>query len=68
MDFWELIDTLWNVNICKGLGIHLQDIELIDTLWNVNKLLSILSRLMRRGINRYIMECKCIFELCFIQP
>ena len=32
----ELIDTLWNVNICKGLNIHLQDIELIDTLWNVN--------------------------------
>ena len=27
-DKWELIETLWNVNICKGLGIHLQDIRI----------------------------------------
>ena len=33
---WELIDTLWNVNmILFGLKLIVTK-ELIDTLWNVN--------------------------------
>ena len=33
--------------------------ELIDTLWNVNNRDNILIG-TQRGINRYIMECKCL--------
>ena len=44
---------------CKCGRREWQYCELIDTLWNVN-----VRTLMRRynalGINRYIMECKCI--------
>ena len=32
----ELIDTLWNVNICFAVLAVSADPELIDTLWNVN--------------------------------
>ena len=33
---WVLIDTYWNVNVCKSLGVHMDEIVLIDTYWNVN--------------------------------
>lgn len=32
----ELIDTLWNVNICFDVSLTPTPNELIDTLWNVN--------------------------------
>ena len=34
---WELIDTLWNVNIMDGKYFSVIKKELIDTLWNVNE-------------------------------
>ena len=34
--------------------------ELIDTLWNVNMVAELYSEEWTR-INRYIMECKCLF-------
>ena len=33
---WELIDTLWNVNVDTGALRNSITHELIDTLWNVN--------------------------------
>ena len=33
---FELIDTLWNVNILNNDICHVYLLELIDTLWNVN--------------------------------
>ena len=55
--FFELIDTLWNVNknICPFFRSPTS--ELIDTLWNVN-LLKYSYTSSGVGINRYIMECK----------
>ena len=38
--------------------------ELIDTLWNVNSTF-ILRYLKKKGINRYIMECKSIRIILF---
>ena len=35
--FWELIDTLWNVNSPKQCQTFPLSSELIDTLWNVNE-------------------------------
>ena len=35
--------------------------ELIDTLWNVNFLLKNYFSFVFIRINRYIMECKCIY-------
>ena len=32
--------------------------ELIDTLWNVNYIGGDYYKLVNKGINRYIMECK----------
>ena len=32
----ELIDTLWNVNVCSVDTCVSRSTELIDTLWNVN--------------------------------
>ena len=53
----ELIDTLWNVNILlQQIKIKVLT-ELIDTLWNVNTH-RISRKGKKRGINRYIMECK----------
>ena len=34
---WELIDTLWNVNLIM-LKREIEQQELIDTLWNVNRI------------------------------
>ncbi len=34
--FFELIDTLWNVNKTYNGWVRPLDAELIDTLWNVN--------------------------------
>ena len=39
---WELIDTLWNVNIMDGKYFSVIKKELIDTLWNVNQNLGFL--------------------------
>ncbi len=39
--------------------------ELIDTLWNVNKNLDDVAKQLGFGINRYIMECKCVFTSLF---
>ena len=33
---WELIDTLWNVNLIAASMFGVTTPELIDTLWNVN--------------------------------
>ncbi len=33
---WELIETLWNVNLHQSLLILFLQNELIETLWNVN--------------------------------
>ena len=33
---FELIDTLWNVNVLKDWNKEHGKRELIDTLWNVN--------------------------------
>ena len=38
--YFELIDTLWNVNIMDGKYFSVIKKELIDTLWNVNELQS----------------------------
>ena len=54
--FFELIDTLWNVNFFQ-IVLQNQFLELIDTLWNVNLIGFLVCRLPAR-INRYIMECK----------
>ena len=35
--------------------------ELIDTLWNVNKGAKLDVKKAKRGINRYIMECKSTY-------
>ena len=34
--YYELIDTLWNVNRLLYVAILCLKAELIDTLWNVN--------------------------------
>ena len=34
---YELIDTLWNVNLAGGCEYLAMEVELIDTLWNVNR-------------------------------
>ena len=39
MQAFELIDTLWNVNLAGGCEYLAMEVELIDTLWNVNALL-----------------------------
>ena len=36
--YCELIDTLWNVNLCILETLLTSYKELIDTLWNVNKI------------------------------
>ena len=36
--YFELIDTLWNVNTAVQISISGHSLELIDTLWNVNPL------------------------------
>ena len=36
-DDWELIETLWNVNMKTYVSISEKFMELIETLWNVNK-------------------------------
>ena len=56
----ELIDTLWNVNEDTTHRTTACIAELIDTLWNVNAVIVIFSTLAIR-INRYIMECKCLY-------
>ena len=33
---YELIDTLWNVNMVRQPILESRECELIDTLWNVN--------------------------------
>ena len=58
--YFELIDTLWNVNIAKFVMIVTPVAELIDTLWNVNYLPSVSNFEPIARINRYIMECKCV--------
>ena len=35
--YFELIDTLWNVNIMDGKYFSVIKKDLIDTLWNVNE-------------------------------
>ena len=55
---------------CKFIYVSdtsLADGELIDTLWNVNKILQKAVGTPETRINRYIMECKCVFNLfcCF---
>ena len=57
---YELIDTLWNVNVQnKGEGTGIAP-ELIDTLWNVNTYEG--DGYAPDGrINRYIMECKLYY-------
>ena len=37
LEFGELIDTLWNVNVAILAQNLFRFSELIDTLWNVNK-------------------------------
>ena len=54
----ELIDTLWNVNTNSTEKINSPAPELIDTLWNVNVFQELVQQILRRRINRYIMECK----------
>ena len=55
----ELIDTLWNVNICRQQIVPGLSNELIDTLWNVNESEEMPEWAKKLRINRYIMECKC---------
>ena len=55
---YELIDTLWNVNICADNASKKSNGELIDTLWNVNNDTIKVPTGIRCRINRYIMECK----------
>ena len=59
--FFELIDTLWNVNLLLRHNSLPPARELIDTLWNVNKKPTFPHH-RRTGINRYIMECKFIYD------
>ena len=59
--FSELIDTLWNVNFVLNKGKHTWKEELIDTLWNVNFCQIPLPQ-PRWRINRYIMECKFLYQ------
>ena len=33
---YELIETLWNVNLVIALNRNFEAYELIETLWNVN--------------------------------
>ena len=56
--YFELIDTLWNVNIMDGKYFSVIKKELIDTLWNVNLILRQRVLQQQQRINRYIMECK----------
>ena len=58
---FELIDTLWNVNFVLNKGKHTWKEELIDTLWNVNFCQIPLPQ-PRWRINRYIMECKFLYQ------
>ena len=39
IQIFELIDTLWNVNVQRQNVIKSALFELIDTLWNVNMLI-----------------------------
>ena len=37
MVLYELIETLWNVNLSKRGANKKSNTELIETLWNVNR-------------------------------
>ena len=41
--------------------------ELIDTLWNVNYIGGDYYKLVNKGINRYIMECKFRSRRCYFR-
>ena len=56
----ELIETLWNVNYrFRHLWQH-HPYELIETLWNVNEDVDLFHYTIAAGINRNIVECKCL--------
>ena len=57
---FELIETLWNVNTYKEIKEAGIQLELIETLWNVNKQNKSYSMQKTNGINRNIVECKCV--------
>ena len=55
----ELIETLWNVNVCNtATALYGCLCELIETLWNVNDIIGVQKMVTRPGINRNIVECK----------
>ena len=59
--FWyELIETLWNVNPFSVLDTKAGYWELIETLWNVNVNHIMLYNICLNRINRNIVECKFI--------
>ena len=56
--YFELIETLWNVNIVMSGRSSTEVSELIETLWNVNDIIGVQKMVTRPGINRNIVECK----------
>ena len=55
-----LIETLWNVNLSIRFALKRISLVLIETLWNVNKKVERYMRCRKFGINRNIVECKCV--------
>ena len=56
---WEvLIETLWNVKICRILMLYRRSSVLIETLWNVKEAAQLNEKGQPEGINRNIVECK----------
>ena len=54
---FELIETLWNVNLDDVNEVISKEEELIETLWNVNYV-GLVAAVCMIGINRNIVECK----------
>ena len=55
---YELIETLWNVNILWHKKDWELEFELIETLWNVNTVKVTNEDGVESRINRNIVECK----------
>ena len=55
---WELIDTLWNVNVTESLNAFMQSLRINRYIMECKCKIDCDWRQIASGINRYIMECK----------
>ena len=66
---WELIDTLWNVNVTESLNAFMQSLRINRYIMECKCKIDCDWRQIASGINRYIMECKfvCAFNISAIE-